>query len=93
MRPASVSHEASSLTIKDLWLHNSKAWNEPYIRSNFPDTVANKILSTPLNELVHDDHVVWKASDDGIYSVKTAYNLVLSSLVDCSRLGVEGDWS
>lgn len=59
--PASLPNEAKSWSVKDLWFPMQKTWNEPFIRSSLPRTIASRILSTPLNDLITEDRLIWKA--------------------------------
>lgn len=56
-------------------LPGSKTWNVNMINLIFSQDVANQNLHTPLVPTVTEDRRVWKAENNGIYSVKSAYRM------------------
>lgn len=89
-RPNPCPQHLNSLVIKDLWLPHAKEWDVALIHNLFPAHTTTTILNTPLNDMIQVDRLVWTPIKDGIYSVKTAYNLAVTSLADCSHLRDEG---
>lgn len=85
--------EAQAMKVNALWKANEKAWNVQQVQACYDHDTARLILRTPLNEFVQEDRIIWNQSNDGLYSVKTAYHMVLSDIVDCSHLRLEGDWA
>lgn len=66
--------------VKDLWIHNQKAWNIDLITSLFtPDTV-NAIIQTPIINTVGQDTLVWKLTPAGKHSPKSAYKHCFNNL-------------
>ena len=59
----------------DLFLPNSKVWNEDLINTMFYSWEASVINSTILSEGEENDTLVWPLTPDGLYSVRTAYRL------------------
>uniref|UniRef100_A0A803Q247 Reverse transcriptase n=1 Tax=Cannabis sativa TaxID=3483 RepID=A0A803Q247_CANSA len=58
--------------VSDLFMSNSRVWDENLIRQCFTSEVANAILRIrPLSD--EGDRVFWKASNKGNFSVKNAY--------------------
>ncbi|XP_024634710.1 uncharacterized protein [Medicago truncatula] len=73
-------------------LHD-KSWNEQVVRQVFSVDIADKILHTPLISQVEADIVIWKAERHGRYSVRSAYRLCATELIDSSYLWRLGYWS
>lgn len=71
--PIGLPFELQHLSISDLWVHGSKCWNEAFIGNFLPTQIAEKIIKTPLNELVSGDRIIWGPNKNGLYSVKSAY--------------------
>lgn len=71
----------------------SKCWNELNIQQVFSEKQAVMILNTPLYEQVQHDKLTWKVEKSGRYSVRSAYRLCVTELVDLSHLHVPGFWS
>ena len=59
----------------------------------FSVDVADKILHTPLISQVEEDRIVWKEERHGRYSVRSAYRLCVTELIDSSYLWRPGYWS
>ena len=59
----------------DLFLPNSKVWNEDLINTMFYPWEASVINSTTLSEGEENDTLVWPLASDGLYSVRTAYRM------------------
>ncbi|KAI3421504.1 uncharacterized protein J3R85_012196 [Psidium guajava] len=51
-------------------------WDEPIIRGLFDTQLANEILATPLNPLYQKDNLVWTATKTGVFTAKSAYNVI-----------------
>lgn len=63
------------------------------IRQVFSGDIADKILHTPLIPQVDTDRIIWKAKRHGRYSIRSAYRLCVSELVDSSYLWRPGYWT
>ena len=70
-----------------------KSWNEHVVKQVFSDDIANKILYTPLISQVDGDRIIWKAERNRRYSVRSAYMLCVSELIDSSYNWRPGYWS
>jgi len=70
-----------------------KSWNEQVVRHVFSVDIDDKILHTPLIPQVDTDRIIWKSERHGRYSVRSAYRLFLSELVDSSYLWHPGYWA
>ena len=53
-------------------------WLENHVRSEFSPHEASTILSLPLNHGGSADKLIWSATKNGIYSTKTAYQLLIA---------------
>jgi len=56
------------------------------VRQVFSVDIADKILQTPLIAPIEDDRILWKAERHGRYSVRSAYRLCVTELIDSSYL-------
>jgi len=70
-----------------------KRWKAPLIHSLFDAHTAQLILNTPLQPLVTEDKMIWKGERSGNYSVKCAYRICVSEIVDNSHMHVNGRWN
>jgi hypothetical protein len=73
-------HYVYPATIKDLWNHNHKSWNQNLINSLFPPNMASQILQTPIIDAIGQDSLVWKLTPAGTFSTKSAYKHCFSRL-------------
>lgn len=87
------AHFVQNITINNLMNLYDKSWNEKVIRQVFSVDIAEKILQTPLLGQVPEDCLIWKAERNGRYSVRSAYRLCVTELVDSSHLQRPGFWS
>jgi len=81
-----------NLNIDSLMNLYDKRWNEQVIRQFFSVDIADKILHTPLIHQVEDDRIIWKAERNGRYSVRSAYRLCVTELIDSSYNWRPGYW-
>lgn len=72
------------LRVKDLLLQGAKRWNLHFLHEHMLPHEVDAILRVPLFASTVNDCRVWRGSDDGYYTVKTAYDTCLSNLVDSS---------
>ena len=70
-----------------------ESWNAYTVRQVFSADITYKILHTPLIPQVDADKVIWKAERNDRYSVRSAYRLCVSELVDYSYLWRPGYWT
>jgi len=87
------AHFVSNLNINSLMNLHDKSWHEHAVRQVFSVDIAEKILHTPLIPQVDGDRIIWKAERNGRYSVRSAYMLCVSELVDSSYLWRPGYWT
>lgn len=88
----SQSPLAPNLVVSDLFAVGVKAWNGELVRELFSPCEAEKILATPLVDVVSEDKHIWNLRKDRLYSVKSCYRSCMDTLTDLSSLKLEGDW-
>ncbi|MCH98726.1 putative reverse transcriptase, partial [Trifolium medium] len=71
----------------ELWLRSEGSG-----RVCTPQYQAREILEVPLLEEVEEDCLVWKEEQNGVYSVKTGYKLLMHTQSERGSRGMEGDW-
>ena len=82
-----------NFTVNSLMNLYDKSLNEQVVRQVFSADIASKILHTPLISQVEDDRIVWKGERHRRYSVRSAYRLCVTELIDSSYLWRPGYWS
>lgn len=87
------AHFVHTFTINSLMNLHDKSWNEHVVRQVFSEDIANQILRTPLISQVQEDRLIWKAERNGRYSVRSAYRLCVTELIDSSFLWRPGYWT
>ncbi|KAA3476491.1 ABC transporter C family member 10 [Gossypium australe] len=68
-------------TVNHLMQSDTNTWNGELIRSLVDEDTATKILSIPISGSRSDDTLVWKFEGSGVYSVKSEYRALATSLV------------
>jgi hypothetical protein len=66
--------------VKDLWIPNSKKWNQQLVTTLFSPHTAQAILQTPIINSAGHDSLVWKLTPAGKFSTKSAYKHCFSNL-------------
>jgi hypothetical protein len=74
---APQNREVYNIMVQQLMLPNAKRWDEIKINSLFPLDVAHDILAVPLLEVVTEDRLIWKEEKDGMYSVRSGYQIYM----------------
>jgi len=87
------AHFVHNFTVNSLMNLYDKSWNEQVVRQVFSDDIANKILHTPLISQVDEEKIIWKAERHGRYSIRNAYRLCVSELIDSSYNYRPGYWT
>ncbi|PNX73684.1 ribonuclease H [Trifolium pratense] len=82
-----------NFTVNDLMIPNMKLWDKEKIDSIFPLHIANRILATPLLNMVAEDSLVWSDSTHGEYSVKSGYKLLMNVTGKINGGSQQDDWS
>jgi hypothetical protein len=78
--------------VKDIMMSNSKSWDSDKISSMFDSTTVRRIVNTPLLASVRTDKLVWKLEQDGLYTVRSAYNYYVNSVESQDNAGIAGNW-
>lgn len=71
--------------VSDLILSDSNNWNQQLIKEVFWETEAELILNIPISQTGRKDKLVWYLTNNGLFSVKSAYYTALS--ITRSKLG------
>jgi ribonuclease HI len=74
---APQTQEVYSFKVQHLLLPNVKRWDEDKIHSIFSREVAREILAVPLLDLVREDKLIWNEENNGVYSVRTGYRILM----------------
>jgi hypothetical protein len=82
-----------NLFVKDLMMNNDKKWLTHKIMQLFSHAAAEEILKVPLMSEVSDDCLVWTEEQNGEYSVRTGYKLLMREREDGRRHGTRESWS
>ncbi|KAL0329501.1 UNVERIFIED_CONTAM: putative mitochondrial protein [Sesamum radiatum] len=75
------------LRVHDLVSEDLHDWNVELIRAIFWPEDQDLILQTPLSLVSSVDLLVWHYSENGIFSIRSAYHLALSMSVEASSSG------
>jgi len=54
--------------------------------------MAAAILVTPLFDSVTSDRIIWKAEQDGRYSMKSGYRMVMTEILRTQQFHVDEEW-
>jgi hypothetical protein len=81
-----------NFTIHDLMMTNVKRWDKEKIHSLFPLNIANRIIETPLFDMVQDDKLIWVDNPHGNYTVKSGYNLLQTISGKVASSSTQIDW-
>lgn len=84
--------------ISDLIDMRNQQWNQNYIRDIFTEEVVQQILSMPLGSLMCEDHLVWNHSNNGLFSVESAYHYAFKHRfgeqnLEMSNCRIETNWA
>ncbi|MCH94197.1 ribonuclease H protein, partial [Trifolium medium] len=74
--PSPQVQGAYNITVNELMNTNVKSWNKEKIESIFPLHITNRILNTPLFDMIEEDSLIWEDNIHGQYSVKSGYKLM-----------------
>lgn len=83
---AALSH----VKVKDIIEPYAKLWNISLISNLFYHHIVHLILNTPLQPLVGEDKLIWKAKKHGNYFVRGAYRICVNGIIDNSHLHISG---
>ena len=65
--------------VHDLFLLGTNLWNEELLDLNFYPWEAEAIKSIHVNQFEAVDALIWPHTSDGVYSVWSAYSLVVAT--------------
>jgi hypothetical protein len=66
-----------NLNVSDLMIPNMRMWDRDKIESLFSLHIANRIVETPLTNVVEEDKLIWSDNRDGNYSVRSGYKVMM----------------
>lgn len=82
-RLVSLNRDPHLSIVGDLFCFEPMSWKSTLVDQTFLPWEVESIKNIPLSYTTHDDSLVWPFTQDGQYSVKSAYQLVSSALFDC----------
>ncbi|KAL6546504.1 hypothetical protein OROMI_022225 [Orobanche minor] len=71
--------ESPDLVVRDLLLEDGCTWDRDFILTSFSEENAKRILSIPISGRSNRDVLSWAFSKNGLYSVKSGYELALNT--------------
>lgn len=85
--------DLSNLSVADLFLLGSKAWNVQLLNYLFHPRDMSAILGVPLLPFISNDQQFWSPRQDGEYTVKSGTWFISERLTNISYLKAEGNWN
>ncbi|KAK7251071.1 hypothetical protein RIF29_33950 [Crotalaria pallida] len=76
---SSPNTDFTLLYVKDLIKEGRNEWDTDLIDFNFHPIEARCILSIPLRFTTQEDELIWSATRDGVYSVRSGYHTLMSN--------------
>ncbi|WOL15047.1 Reverse transcriptase zinc-binding domain [Canna indica] len=73
-----TQHPLHAMQVADFFDKGTNMWNVPLVRSTFPTSVADDILSMEISS--GEDKPTWHYTNHGVYTAASGYNLALSIL-------------
>ena len=67
-------------------------WNYTLLTQIFEVQDVEAILRTPLLNVDQQDTKIWDYTPNGVYSVKSAYKVIMNELVDNEHLAISSNW-
>ncbi|MCI12813.1 putative ribonuclease H protein, partial [Trifolium medium] len=83
---------SEELCVSDLMQQNERKWNEDLIHQVFNERDAKEILKIPISCTRDEDTPIWRFSNNGTYTVRSAYYQLMEVIIDNNHLKVEGEW-
>jgi ribonuclease HI len=72
---------------------NMHVWDKGKVESIFPSHIAQRILEIPLLSTVQDDTIVWVDNNNGCYSVKSGYKVMLHVTGSVNGIMQQENWN
>jgi len=69
------------------------SWNLELINQIFNERDVHVVLWTPTLQNMDNNIIVWRLEDDGEYSVRSVYKIIMENLMDYGGLSMEGEWN
>jgi hypothetical protein len=90
--PAPQAQGVYNLNVSDLMIPNMRMWDRDKIESLFSLHIANRIVETPLTNVVEEDKLIWSENRDGVYSVRSGYKVMMQIKKQNDALSQRSDW-
>jgi ribonuclease HI len=81
-----------NLSVNNLMIEGLKQWDCNKITNLFSHAVAEEIMAVPLIREVQEDKLVWQEEQNGEYTVKSGYRILMQAKEEGRRRGMEGSW-
>ncbi|GAU27412.1 hypothetical protein TSUD_356480 [Trifolium subterraneum] len=89
---APQSQGVYNLSVKNLMVEGLKQWDYNIITNLFSHEAAEEILVVPLIREVQEDRIVWQEEQNGEYTVKSGYRILMKAKDEERCRRVEGSW-
>ncbi|CAN1253998.1 Putative ribonuclease H protein At1g65750 [Linum perenne] len=86
-------HGLENISVADLWMPETRCWDEELLSELFPDEEARAIMEVNTLTGEANDTRIWHYSKTGEYTVKSAYKLIMEYMYDQEALNVGGQWN
>ncbi|CAN1844080.1 Putative ribonuclease H protein At1g65750 [Linum perenne] len=81
------------MKVGELWIPETREWDEELIESLFSPEEVEAILGTVTVVSNRRDEIIWHYEKKGRYSVKSAYRLYMEGSAEEQGIGQVGDWN
>lgn len=85
-----------NLKVSDIIHHENKCWNNGLIEHLFDQQNVQEIKKkkkVPIIDLTMGDLRIWAANGEGLYSVKSAYKIIMTQVFYLSDFKIPRDWN
>jgi hypothetical protein len=89
---APQSQGVYQISVNSLMIENERQWDVNKIMNLFSYDAAAQILAVPLVVEVQEDRLVWKEEQNGEYTVRSGYRLLMQEHEERVCREVKGDW-
>lgn len=70
--------------VADLIDPNHQSWNIPLIQQHYDECIVSEVIKLPIRPLFASDQLIWAATKDGLHSVKSNYQSLISTALNKS---------